>query len=322
MNENVKKRFAAAALGLVLVLNIFTGCGSGDSDNGKIDVSDSEKSSMSGGSAAVATTLMPEASGTVTDGNSDVTIDMSNTSDGYFMVDYLTQTDKRLKLSVKGPSGTAYTYNITQIGAYETFPFSDGSGTYTIGVYQNVSGNSYSSVFSTTADVSLKDEFAPFLLPNQYVNYTKESKVVKKAAELVSGDSTDLERIQSIYTWVVENVTYDTEKAATVESGYLPDVDEILESKKGICFDYAALMASMLRSQDIPCKLVVGYAGTAYHAWIDAYTSETGWVNNVIYFDGNEWKLMDPTFASSGNESEEVMEYIGDGSNYTEKYLY
>jgi hypothetical protein len=31
---------------------------------------------------------------------------------------------------------------------------------------------------------------------------------------------------------------------------------------------------------------------------------------------------MDPTFASSGNQSESIMKYIGDGSNYTVKYLY
>ena len=28
-----------------------------------------------------------------------------------------------------------------------------------------------------------------------------------------------------------------------------------MEIKKGICFDYAALMTGMLRSQGIPCKL-------------------------------------------------------------------
>ncbi len=35
-------------------------------------------------------------------------------------------------------------------------------------------------------------------------------------------------------------------------AGYLPDVDSILQEKKGICFDYAALMATMLQSQNIP----------------------------------------------------------------------
>ena len=78
----------------------------------------------------------------------------------------------------------------------------------------------------------------------------------------------------------------------------------------------------MLRSQGIPTKLVVGYAGKAYHAWISVYSEETGWINNVIYFDGKDWKLMDPTFASTANQSAAVMKYIGDGTNYTTKFLY
>ena len=37
-------------------------------------------------------------------------------------------------------------------------------------------------------------------------------------------------------------------------------------------------------------------------------------VDNIIYFDGNSWKLMDPTFASSSGQSQEIMQYIGNGS--------
>lgn len=31
---------------------------------------------------------------------------------------------------------------------------------------------------------------------------------------------------------------------------------------------------------------------------------------------------MDPTFASSGNESSDIMNYIGNGSNYNAMYVY
>ena len=95
-----------------------------------------------------------------------------------------------------------------------------------------------------------------------------------------------------------------------------------LAQKKGICFDYAALMTAMLRSQDIPTKLVVGYTGSLYHAWINVFLEGQGWVDNVIYFDGHDWKLMDPTFASSGKQSKEIMQYIGNGGNYKAKYSY
>ena len=128
-------------------------------------------------------------------------------------------------------------------------------------------------------------------------------------------------KISSIFNYVVSNISYDYEKAKTVQSGYLPNVDEIISSKKGICFDYASLMTALLRSQHIPTKLEVGYSGEAYHAWISVYLHEVGWVDNIIEFDGKDWSLMDPTLAAS-NSASSVKKYIGDGSNYTVKYSY
>lgn len=57
-------------------------------------------------------------------------------------------------------------------------------------------------------------------------------------------------------------------------------------------------------------------------AWISTYITDVGWVNGIIYFDGQSWKRMDPTFASSGNESSDIMNYIGNGSNYNAMYVY
>lgn len=273
-------------------------------------------------SPAVSAVLMPRASGTTVLGNKKASIDASNLQDGYVMIRYLEKTDKRLKVLVTGPSGVTYNYNLTGSGEYEVFPLSDGSGTYKVGVYVSTTAGKYASAYAASLKVELKDEFAPFLLPNQYVNYTEDSKAVAQAQKLVQGKTDELEKIAAIYNYVVKNISYDKELAATVKSGYLPDLDQVLESKKGICFDYAALMACMLRSQGIPTKLVVGYSGKAYHAWINTYVEKVGWVDNVIYFDGTTWKLMDPTYASSGNSSEAIMKYIGDGSNYTAKFLY
>ena len=67
---------------------------------------------------------------------------------------------------------------------------------------------------------------------------------------------------------------------------------------------------------------MVGYAGTAYHAWISVWSEETGWVDGTIYFDGISWQRMDPTFASSGKQSVAIKKYIGDNANYTVKYTY
>lgn len=254
--------------------------------------------------------------------NDYATIDYSNLKEGYLSVAYTAGGSQRIKVQITKSGGVTYTYNLNNKGTAETFPLTEGDGTYTVKVFRNTTGNKYAQLLTCTLDLKLRNAFLPFLYPNQYVNFTSDSKVVAKAEELCKGLTSDMDKLKAIYNYVINTFTYDKELAATVQSGYLPDVDKVLAAKKGICFDYAAVMSAMLRSQSIPCKLVVGYAGTVYHAWVNIYIEGTGWISNAIFFDGENWTLMDPTFASSGNSSESIMEYIGNGSNYTSKYAY
>lgn len=110
------------------------------------------------------------------------------------------------------------------------------------------------------------------------------------------------EKEECIYDYIVEYLTYDYDKAANVQKGYLPDVDATLEERKGICFDYAALFASMLRAQNVPVRLAIGYVqpDNIYHAW------------NQVYIDG-EWIWMDPTFGPASSYKED---------NYTKERQY
>ena len=153
------------------------------------------------------------------------------------------------------------------------------------------------------------------------MNFHTDSKAVSKGSDLAKDTYSDLDVVQNIYNYVIKNISYDTEKAQNVSYGYVPDIDDTLSSKKGICFDYAALMTSMLRSQNIPTKLEVGYSGDAYHAWISTYIDDKGWVDDIIQFNGNTWQIMDPTLAAT-NDSAAVKKYVGDGSHYVVKYTY
>ena len=189
--------------------------------------------------------------------NNKAVVDASNLSEGFVMVKYTGGKNVRIKVQITKSGGTTYTYNLNNTGTYETFPLTEGDGTYSIKVYENTSGTKYSTAYSTSVTMKLRDPFLPFLY-----------------------------------------------------------------SKKGICFDYSAVMAAMLRSQGIPCKLVIGYAGKIYHAWIDVYIQGVGWVKNAIYFDGKNWTLMDPTFVSTGKGSSSIMKYVTTSSNYSAKYAY
>ena len=338
MIEQLKKRMLVFSLVLVMAtLPFLAGCSTGGSAGGNageseptaieteepdLETADIEEQEVPlANQPAAAKFLVPTAPGITVHKGGNVQLDASNTKEGYLMVQY-SGTNPKIKVQITKANGVTYTYDLNARKAYEVFPLSEGDGTYTIKVFENISGTKYSQAFSKAVEVKLTNGFLPFLYPNQYVNFGTGSTTVAKGLEVTKGADTQLKKVEKIYSYVVTNMTYDKEKAATVKSGYLPEVDRILAMKKGICFDYAAVMATMLRSQNIPAKLVVGYAGQAYHAWINVYTKETGWVDAMIYFDGDKWHMMDPTFASSAKKSKEIMKYIGDGKNYTSKYTY
>lgn len=313
-----KKARRTLSLSLLLVFCILLFCGCGGSETTSVGSSSSSDSGPVRDNTPKVRT--PSADGTTTYGTDSITIDASNTHKGYLMVQY-TGSNPKVKLQMKTPDSNTYTYLLTKRGEYETFPLASGNGTYSLTVYENVSGDMYSTAFSQSIAAKLKNEFLPFLYPNQYVWFTSQSAAVAKARELTEGAHSDLEAVEAIYKYVINEISYDEEKAASVVYGYLPNVDETLSSGKGICFDYAALMCAMLRSQNIPTKLEVGYAGQANHAWISTYLKESGWIDGIIEFDGSSWTLMDPTFAASSSKSD-LEEYIGDGTNYQVKNSY
>lgn len=251
-------------------------------------------------------------------------IDYSNTQDGYVMVKYKKSTDKLIKVQVVAGNKTDREYFYTiKPQQFQAIPLTEGNTSYKITVWLNVTGKTYAIIKSTTiSDVNLTDQFAPYIRPNQYVNYTKSTKCVKKANSLTKKCKTDLSKVKKIYNYVIKNFRYDKVRAATVQGGYAPNLNQVYAKKKGICFDYAATMTAMLRSQGVPTKLVVGYTGNAYHAWINVYAKKKGWITGAIYFNGKKWKLMDPTFASTSKSSKSIMKYIGNGRNYKAKYSY
>lgn len=263
--------------------------------------------------------LVPEASGTITYGTDEITLDASHADNGYLCIRY-TGSCSKVKLQITGPDAVTYTYNLSG-NDFEAFPLTAGDGTYQVGVYENIADTQYATAFYQELSVKLGNEFSPFLYPSQYVNFQPESRAVAKAQELAASADTDLDVISNVYNYVINSISYDYDKASNITSGYLCDVDKTLETGTGICLDYAALMTSMLRSQGIPTHLEVGYAKEAYHAWISAYVDEKGWVNGIIEFDGKNWSLMDPTFAANSSEGS-LKKFIGDGSNYTVKYVY
>ncbi len=210
----------------------------------------------------------------------DLVLDTSNCDQGYIMAMHAPH-DNGLKVRIScGKASLSYDFFAN--GEYEVFPLQLGNGNYKIEVFQQVSGRKYKPLMDTTLEVNIADETLPFTIPNQYVNYNADSDAVIKSIELCHGLESDWEKYQAIYRYMATHMTYDFDKARKVSTGYLPVVDDVLYEQKGICFDLAALMATMLRTQGIPTQLVIGYADKIYHAW------------NLVYLDGT-WYRCDIT---------------------------
>lgn len=229
---------------------------------------------------AAVSALYPTADGSVVYKDKGTTVDASHADQGYIMVKHKA-ADKKLKMRLTRGSDT-YTYDLASDELYETFQLPFGSGKYKLQVFRQVSGNRYSNDSSVSFSADISDETLPYLYPNQYVAYTPESAAVLKAQALCQDLSTPAEKLKAVRKFVESTIVYDYVRAATVEGGYLPAVDDVLAEGKGICFDYAALTACMLRSQGVPTKLEIGYADKIYHAW------------NSILLDG-VWQRVDTT---------------------------
>ena len=248
------------------------------------------------------------------EGNENVKIDLSAVSDGYVAVS--ARSAKRLKFqTIFGD--VIYNYDISSEGKASIFPLQSGSGSYRFRVLENTADSKYVELYSAECSVMLLDEFQPFLRPNDYVPYEKDSACVKKAKAL-AGTADDAQGfIEAVRDFVSSNVAYDGEKAATVQPGYLPDPDETLRTGRGICLDRAALAAAMLRSQGVPTKLVFGYVlpDESYHAWDRCYTQQTGWI--TVSFEGKK-DARDRLFRLFAADDP----FVSDGYDYSELYSY
>lgn len=309
--------FLAAAAGLAL-----TGCGNSRTLSEIVSSKTASTEAQEQGTRDnTPEVLVPESPGTETLTAENITIDVSNASQGYLSISCTAGDDKKRKFRITPPNDVVYTYDLPSDGTVCYFPFSCGDGTYRIAVYENVEGSMYAAALDKSVKVTLDSPYLSFLYPNREVWFTKDTEAVSAAKEVVTPADSDLDAISEIYDYVITHVSYDWDEAETVESGYIPDVDEVLSTGKGICVDFSALMGAMLRSQRIPTRVEVGYAGDVYHAWVSTYVEDVGWVNGIIRFDGTDWSLMDATLATTESESE-YRNFVSDASNYKALYLY
>ena len=311
MNKNSRKRVLYRIIGTVLAVLLLCGCGGGNMSEEQMDMMTFDPDDPY---------VCPEIEGVTFEketakAEDEVVFDAGHSEQGYAGVSAI--SSRRLKLRVlKKDSGEYYDYDLFNDGKVCFYPLQMGNGEYTLTVYRNIEDNKYAALSYVDVDVTLTDEFQPYLHASIYVDYDSTSDCVKKAQELARSASTAPQVIKNVYDFICRTVTYDRKKVKDLPTGYLPDPDETMNTGKGICFDYASLAAAMLRSQGIPCKLIMGNVSPndVYHAWNMFYTEETGWITVKFEVKENNWTRLDLTFSANGEDAD----FIGDGENYTD----
>lgn len=206
-------------------------------------------------------------------------INTSRANEGIITINY--SSEKPLAAIVE-KDGKREQYILSK--SNKSIPLQLGSGNYEIKALEHSQGNSYKVVEKITINVSISNANSVYLYSINQINFDENEAAIKKAKELTRGLKSDQAKLAAIYTYVISNVKYDDDKVQHLTTNYLPTISDTFSTNKGICYDYASMMAGMLRSLGIPTKLVKGYATgiKEYHAW------------NEVLING-EWKILDTT---------------------------
>lgn len=267
-------------------------------------------------------------------GEGDFDLKENYTAQGIVDLFYEAGTNKRVKLVIS-LGRKKYIYDINKDNKYIYFPLQLGSGAYTIEIFENVKDDRFKKVYSRQAEVTIADDRLVYLNTTQITNWQMDFEPVSLASELILLEKirqyeaaygvyddtsdlslirlSDLDKIEVIYAYVVTNIRYDFSKLTELTPDYLPDVRDVFNEKEGICYDYSALLATMLRSQNIPTKMIHGYTTTTdiYHAW-----------NEVYVEDENRWIIIDTTLDSYLFERNKVYEMEKSKKDYTNSAEY
>lgn len=159
-------------------------------------------------------------------------------------------------------------------------PLSCGMGTYEIKICKNKKedSDSYYLIDKKYIQVSEYEALEAKESSNEKVYYDDSFEAVKMARALTTNCKSDKEKLEKIYKYIVENYTYDYNKLNEKETGYTPDIEQVYRDKKGICYDYAVLLAAMLRAVGVKAEVVIGYVNTSgqlsCHAWNKVFIGE------------------------------------------------
>jgi transglutaminase-like putative cysteine protease len=133
-------------------------------------------------------------------------------------------------------------------------------------------------------DIVEKKDYWDMLMPS---HFARSSPELEKLARDIGADErrrrSPLAFLRDIAAGVHSSFKY-VKKSTRVNS----PIEDALQSRQGVCQDFAHIMIALVRNARIPCRYVSGYlyhsretdsvADGATHAWIEALLPRLGWV--------------------------------------------
>ncbi|MFZ0294650.1 MAG: transglutaminase family protein [Candidatus Sulfotelmatobacter sp.] len=133
-------------------------------------------------------------------------------------------------------------------------------------------------------DLVEKKDYWDMLMPS---HFARSSPELERLAEEIGAHErkrrSPLAFLRDITSGVHQSFKYE-KKSTRVNS----PIEDALQSRQGVCQDFAHIMIAMVRNAKIPCRYVSGYlyhskesdavADGATHAWVEALLPRLGWV--------------------------------------------
>jgi transglutaminase-like putative cysteine protease len=126
-------------------------------------------------------------------------------------------------------------------------------------------------------------DYWEMLLPSEFAKPTPALLELAQELQVVRRDD-PLVLLHEVNARLYESFNY-AKQATRVDS----PIDEALETREGVCQDFAHIMIALVRQLGIPCRYVSGYlyhgsedhdrsTSSATHAWVEAFLPALGWV--------------------------------------------
>ena len=193
---------------------------------------------------------------------------------------------ERIWFCVRGPAGELVTYPAdVQAGSFKLeIQLRFGPGKYTIWAGDNPTR--FDGVIRFEI-INKHEKDTRYISPSAYVDCNDQS-VVDLVYQIVTPQMGETEKLKAIHDWVTSSIAYDYQAFLEGNSQIVP-ASQTLKDKKGVCRDYAFLVAALARASGLQAKVVNGQTWESNgwtpqsHAW------------NEVYADG-QWVTVDATW--------------------------